>query len=180
MRHFILGGARSGKSRFAESIALKHDGPVTYIATARIGDEEMADRVALHRARRPEHWGLYEVGHRLGEALCQHAQPHGLLLVDCLTLWLAGFFDANGEVDEQRFMTERQALLENVSTLSSPIILISNEIGCGVVPMGQLTRWFVDELGRLNQDIAAECDRVTLVSAGLPLVLKKHETPATV
>lgn len=180
MRHFIIGGARSGKSRFAESIALKHEGPVTYIATARIGDAEMADRVALHQARRPEHWGLYETGHNLGEILLQHAQPNRLLLVDCLTLWLVGFFNADGEVNEEAFMTERTSLLRSLSTLSSPIILISNEIGCGVVPMGQLTRWFVDELGRLNQETAAACDQVTLVSAGLPLVLKNGEIHAAV
>lgn len=172
MRHFIIGGARSGKSRFAESIALKHDGAVTYIATARVGDAEMAERIALHQARRPAHWGLYEAGHNLGEALRQHAQPNGLLLIDCLTLWLVSFLSESGAVNEELFMSERQSLLDNLAASPSSMLFISNEIGCGVVPMGQLTRWFVDELGRLNQDVAAQCESVTLISAGLPLVLK--------
>lgn len=171
MRQLFIGGARSGKSRLAEAEALAWPGEVIYLATARVGDAELARRVATHRARRPAHWGLIETPASLAGALCAAAAPERLLLVDCLTLWLAGFLAADG-VDETRWQGEREALLQALPQLSGEIVLVSNEIGWGVVPMGAATRWFVDELGWLNQAVAAQCERVTLVAAGLPLRLK--------
>ncbi|WP_312263710.1 bifunctional adenosylcobinamide kinase/adenosylcobinamide-phosphate guanylyltransferase [Rivihabitans pingtungensis] len=171
MRQFFIGGARSGKSRLAEAEALAWPGEVIYLATAQVGDEEFAQRVAAHRARRPAQWGLIEAPASLAQALNAAAAPERLLLVDCLTLWLVGFLTADG-VDEARWRQERAALLQLLPQLPGKIVLVSNEIGWGVVPMGAATRWFVDELGWLNQAVAACCERVTLAAAGLPLVLK--------
>ncbi|WP_148714071.1 bifunctional adenosylcobinamide kinase/adenosylcobinamide-phosphate guanylyltransferase [Chitinolyticbacter meiyuanensis] len=173
MPHLITGGARSGKSRHAETLALAHAGPVVYVATAALptGDAEFAARIAHHRARRPAHWALVESDAALGACLKAQAGRDTLLLVDCLTLWLARFCAAEC-IDEAGFAHERAALLQALATLPGPALLVTNEIGWGVVPMGSVTRWFVDELGRLNQDVAACCERVTLVACGLPLVLK--------
>lgn len=172
MLHLITGGARSGKSRHAETLALAHAGPVHYLATARVGDAEFAERVAHHRARRPAGWGLTECGTALAAALQAVARPDGLVLVDCLTLWLAGFLREDDGIDAAAFARERGALLVVLAGLPGEAVLVSNEIGLGVVPLGRSTRWFVDELGRLNQDVAALAGRVTLVSCGLPLCLK--------
>lgn len=172
MLHLITGGARSGKSRHAEALALAHAGPVHYLATARVGDAEFAERVELHRARRPADWGLTECGTDLAAALRAVARPDGLVLVDCLTLWLAGFLQEDGGVDMAAFGRERGALLAGLAGLPGDVVLVSNEIGLGVVPLGRSTRWFVDELGRLNQAVAALAERVTLVACGLPLALK--------
>ena len=114
---------------------------------------------------------LIEAPASLAQALNAAAAPERLLLVDCLTLWLVGFLTADG-VDEARWRQERAALLQLLPQLPGKIVLVSNEIGWGVVPMGAATRWFVDELGWLIQAVAARCQRVTLVAAGLPLVLK--------
>ncbi|HSC79321.1 MAG TPA: bifunctional adenosylcobinamide kinase/adenosylcobinamide-phosphate guanylyltransferase [Chitinolyticbacter sp.] len=173
MLHLITGGARSGKSRYAETLALAHAGPVVYIATAAAdaGDAEFAARIAHHRAQRPAHWQLVEADAGLASALKEHAHADTLLLIDCLTLWLARFCHEDA-VQRAAFFRERAALLQALPLLPGPALFVTNEIGCGVVPMGSATRWFVDELGRLNQDLAGACERVTLVACGLPLVLK--------
>ena len=171
MLQLFTGGARSGKSRLAEATALAWPGPVSYLATARIGDAEFARRVAIHRERRPAHWALIEQPPSLAAALQAHACAGRLILLDCLTLWLAGFLTEAG-ADEAQWRRERDALLAVLRDLPGELLLVSNEIGWGVVPMGAVTRWFVDELGWLNQAVAARCQRVTLVAAGLPLVLK--------
>lgn len=158
MRQFFIGGARSGKSRLAEAEALAWPGEVIYLATAQVGDEEFAQRVAAHRARRPAQWGLIEAPASLAQALNAAAAPERLLLVDCLTLWLVGFLTADG-VDEARWRQERAALLQLLPQLPGKIVLVSNEIGWGVVPMGAATRWFVDELGWLNQAVARQRQR---------------------
>ncbi|XZG70350.1 bifunctional adenosylcobinamide kinase/adenosylcobinamide-phosphate guanylyltransferase [Chitinibacteraceae bacterium HSL-7] len=170
MQHLITGGARSGKSRYAETLALDHPGPVVYVATAELrdGDAEFATRVAHHRARRPAHWQDVGAGLDLGAALRHHARSDALLLVDCLTLWLVRFLEAPEE-----WASARSDLLAVLPALPGQIVLVSNELGCGVVPLGEANRWFVDELGRLNQDVAACCSHVTLVACGLPLVLKQ-------
>ncbi|EEG10030.1 bifunctional adenosylcobinamide kinase/adenosylcobinamide-phosphate guanylyltransferase [Pseudogulbenkiania ferrooxidans] len=171
MTHLISGGARSGKSRFAEQLALAHPGPVAYVATAAVADADFAARVALHRERRPAHWALCEAERGLAAVLECAAAADTLLLVDCLGMWLMRFCLDDG-LDEADFAREKAVLLHALATLPGEIVLVSNEIGWGVVPLGRLSRRFVDELGRLNQDIAALCERVTLVACGLPLVLK--------
>ncbi|MCW3480287.1 bifunctional adenosylcobinamide kinase/adenosylcobinamide-phosphate guanylyltransferase [Neisseriaceae bacterium JH1-16] len=172
MIELISGGARSGKSRHAETQALAHTGPVGYVATAeRRDDAEFAARIEHHRARRPAAWALYEAGRTLAETLADEARPDGLLLVDCLGMWLMRFFGADG-FDTAAFATQRAALLAALPSLPGRVLLVSNEVGWGVVAMDAETRRFVDELGRLNQDVAALADRVTLVACGLPLLLK--------
>lgn len=167
MKELILGGARSGKSALAERLAGESGLAVVYIATATAGDAEMAGRIAHHRERRPAGWGLVEETQRLAAALQDNAAPDRCLLVDCLTLWLN-----NVIADEALFQQERTALLDALPALPGRVILVSNEVGMGIVPLGELSRRYCDEAGRLHQDLAQLCDRVTLVAAGLPLVLK--------
>ena len=170
--HLISGGARSGKSRYAESLALQHAGAVCYVATAeRRPDAAFAERIAHHQARRPAHWALAEAGRELACVL-QQAAPGSLLLVDCLGMWLMRFFDADGRFDADAWQQQRSALLALLAAPAASIVLVSNEVGWGVVPLGAETRHFVDELGRLNQDVAAVCQRVSLVACGQPLLLK--------
>ena len=169
MKELILGGSRSGKSTLAEQRAAESGLAVTYIATATAGDGEMAARIAQHQARRPTHWSIVEEPLRLADALRQHAAPERCLLVDCLTLWLTNLLCAN---DEESFKRERAAFLGMLPTLPGRIILVSNEVGMGIVPMGELSRRFSDEAGWLNQEAARICERVTLMVAGLPYPLK--------
>ncbi|MFC3609368.1 bifunctional adenosylcobinamide kinase/adenosylcobinamide-phosphate guanylyltransferase [Stutzerimonas tarimensis] len=169
MIDFLLGGARSGKSRLAERRAAESQCAVTYIATSQPGDREMAARIAHHRARRPAQWALVEEPLELARTLREQAAPDRCLLVDCLTLWLTNLLlqDDPGQLE-----LEREALLHCLPLLPGQIILVSNETGLGVVPLGELTRRFVDEAGWLHQRIAEVADRVTLVVAGLPQILK--------
>jgi adenosylcobinamide kinase / adenosylcobinamide-phosphate guanylyltransferase len=169
MRTLILGGARSGKSAWAERLAGESDREVIYLATAQAGDEEMRERIAHHRARRPAQWVCVEEPIRLADALYQHARADRCILVDCLTLWLSNLL---GDADPECFERERDALLEAVPQLPGELLMVSNEVGLGIVPMGALTRRFVDEAGRLHQSIAAMSERVLFVAAGLPLVMK--------
>lgn len=172
MRSLILGGARSGKSALAERLARESGREVVYIATAAAAgfdDGEMADRIAHHRARRPAHWHCVEEPLALAQALHRHARADRCVLVDCLTLWLSNLL---GAAAAARFEHERDALLEAVPMLPGQIVLVSNEVGLGIVPMGELNRRFVDEAGRLHQALAASCERVVFTAAGLSLVLK--------
>jgi len=167
VKTLILGGARSGKSALAERLAEASGRGVTYVATATAGDAEMAERIAHHQARRPAAWALAEEPVELAGCLKRHAAPDRCLLVDCLTLWLANVLG-----DEEIFQRERAALLETLPTLPGRVLLVSNEVGLGVVPLGELSRRFVDEAGRLHQELGRLCDRVVFVAAGLPLVMK--------
>jgi len=169
MRTLILGGARSGKSAQAEKLAAESGLEVIYIATAQAWDDEMAARIAHHRHARPADWACVEEPLQLAKVLHALARPERCLLVDCLTLWLSNLL---GSEDGQVFERERAALLSALPTLPGRIILVSNEVGSGIVPMGELTRRFVDEAGRLHQAIAALSEQVQLVMAGLPLNLK--------
>ncbi|MEP7184743.1 MAG: bifunctional adenosylcobinamide kinase/adenosylcobinamide-phosphate guanylyltransferase [Rhodanobacter sp.] len=169
MQSLILGGARSGKSALAERLATASGREVVYIATAQPGDGEMAERIAHHRARRPAAWGCVEEPMALAATLRQRARADRCLLVDCLTLWLSNLL---GEVDGTRFHTERESFLDCLSTIPGELVLVSNEVGLGVVPLGELSRRFVDEAGWLHQALAERCDRVIFVAAGLPLALK--------
>ncbi|MDG4551817.1 MAG: bifunctional adenosylcobinamide kinase/adenosylcobinamide-phosphate guanylyltransferase [Candidatus Contendobacter sp.] len=168
MKEFILGGARSGKSAFAQRRATDSGLGVTYLATAQAGDAEMAERIARHRAERPGHWALVEEPLALAAALRAHAAPNRCLLVDCLTLWLGNLL----AVGDAALAAETQALLTVLPTLPGHLLLVSNEVGQGIVPVNPLARRFRDEAGRLHQTVADRCDRVSFVIAGLPLTLK--------
>ena len=169
MLQLILGGARSGKSRLAEKLAAESGCAVTYIATSQPLDGEMNERVRHHRERRPEHWALIEEPIELARVLRDNARADACLLVDCLTLWLTNLLMLE---DLQRLNAERDALLECLAELSGEILFVSNETGMGVVPLGELTRRYVDEAGWLHQALAERCQRVVLTVAGLPLTLK--------
>lgn len=184
MAELILGGARSGKSAHAEQLARQAEAEglqVIYLATAQAGDAEMTRRVAHHRERRPAHWPTLEEPLHLARVLKAQATPSTCLLVDCLTLWLTNLFfagqaGAQAEAGEALacplLQGETEALLEVLPHLPGRVILVSNEVGWGIVPMERLSRAFADEQGRLNQRVAAVCEGVTLVAAGLPLRLK--------
>jgi len=169
MRELILGGVRSGKSALAEQRARESDQQVFYIATATTGDAEMAARIAHHRQRRPDTWFIIEEPLHLAAALQSSAAENHCVIVDCLTLWLTNLLLAE---ELSLFEQERTALLELLPALPGQIVLVSNEVGLGIVPLGELSRRFADEAGRLHQQLAACCERVTFVAAGLPLILK--------
>ena len=172
MLTLILGGARSGKSRLALQRAEASAQPVCFIATAEAHDAEMADRIARHQAERPAHWVTVEAPLDLAEAI--RTAPSGIIVVDCLTLWLTHWL-CQPERDNfsKDFSGARTALLAALQARhADEMILVSNETGLGIIPLGALTRRFVDEAGWLNQDIARIADEVILVAAGLPLTLK--------
>ncbi len=169
MKQLILGGARSGKSAFAQHQAAAAGLHVIYLATAQAGgDAEMNERIAHHRADRPADWGLVEEPLALASALQTHAAPDRCLLVDCLTLWLSNLLAAGDDCLD----AETRALLNTLPGLPGQVLLVSNEVGQGIVPANPLARRFRDEAGRLHQAVARLCGRVTLVVAGLPLTLK--------
>lgn len=173
MIELILGGARSGKSRLAELRAADSGKRVIYLATAQNLDGEMASRIDHHQSRRPDHWLTVEEPVALADTLEQHNQPDTLILVDCLTLWISNLLCLD---NGKHFAEQKHALLNQLAALQCDLIMVSNETGMGVVPMGELTRRFVDESGWLHQDLAARADRVTLVVAGLSHQLKPAVT----
>lgn len=169
MMQLILGGARSGKSRFAEQQAQLSGLNVIYIATAQILDEEMRERVQHHQHQRPSEWQVIEEPLYLAEKLKQIDQPNQVILVDCLTLWISNLLMHD---DSALQMQQCEQLLDTISTLASRLILVSNETGLGVVPMGQISRKFVDESGRLHQRLGQIAEKVVFCVAGFPMVLK--------
>ncbi|MGE0098315.1 MAG: bifunctional adenosylcobinamide kinase/adenosylcobinamide-phosphate guanylyltransferase [Hydrogenophaga sp.] len=177
---FILGGQRSGKSRRAESLARQWlDGGTArhavLIATGQAWDDEMRERIARHqrdRAERVPGMATVEEPITLAEALREHSTPHTLVVVDCLTLWLTNLsMPASGTPVDAK--VHQLALCHAIEAAPGPLVLVGNEIGLGVIPMGREVRAFVDALGGLNQSVAAVCERVTLMTAGLPLHLKE-------
>lgn len=171
MLQLILGGARSGKSRYAEQIVVQSGLKRIYIATAQAFDDEMTQRIAAHQKRRSDDWLTLEEPLALANTLRLHAAEDRCILVDCLTLWLSNCLGEN----EDRFNRERAELIATLPSLPGKILFVSNEVGQGIVPINPLARRFVDEAGWLHQDLAAVCQKVVLITAGLPLVLK--ETP---
>jgi len=163
----ILGGARSGKSQLAEQRAEAAGMELLYLATATAGDAEMSARICHHQERREGKWVLLEEPTELAKVLSKNAQADRCILVDCLTLWISNCLHQNC------WMEQREALLAVLEKLPGHIIFVSNETGMGVVPMGELSRQFVDESGFFHQQLAALCDQVTLTVAGLPLTLKE-------
>ena len=195
---FILGGQRSGKSRRAEALAQRWlaQPPLhraVLIATAQPWDDEMRTRIARHqrdRAERVPGMRTVEEPMALGDALAQYSNPQTLVVVDCLTLWLTNLLMPHEPANEQPGNAENSLdyqsnrplapdsraqaamLLIAIKQAAGPVVLVGNEIGLGVIPLGRETREFVDALGRLNQDVAAVCERVSFMAAGLPLTLK--------
>lgn len=167
MIRLILGGARSGKSRQAEQLAQASGHEVIYVATAQAYDAEMQTRIERHRSERPAHWLTLEEPLQLAATILQHQAPDRCLLIDCLTLWVTNQLLADADME-----AERQALCAALANARGDIILVSNETGMGVVPMGELSRRFSDEAGWLNQSIAAQADQVVLMVAGIPMRVK--------
>jgi len=171
----ILGGVRSGKSGLAERRAADGGGPVLYLATAEPGDGEMRARIRRHRQRRPAHWSLLEEPLALGAALNDLARraPAPTVLIDCMSLWVSNLLLAG----EKEFDRQRPAFLEALPAYPGQVIVVSNEVGLGLIGMDPLTRRFADELGWLNQELAARAQRVVMTVAGLPQVLKGLALP---
>jgi adenosylcobinamide kinase/adenosylcobinamide-phosphate guanylyltransferase len=172
MLQLILGGARSGKSRLAEQTAKETGLSVIYIATAQALDTEMQQRIAHHQQQRPAHWQVFEEPIYLADRLLQCDQANQLILVDCLTLWLTILLLAEDSALQQQ---QIQQLLNVLPQLKSKIILVSNETGLGVVPMGELSRRFVDEAGRLHQNLGQLANKVVFCVAGFPMILKDEK-----
>ncbi len=203
MIHLVLGGARSGKSRYGEALVRQYTAlgfDACYVATAQALDDEMASRIAKHQAGRTDdgiEWQLFEESLALTALLKRLAKPGRVILVDCLTLWLTNqLLASNAKVDDEpaptewnatdftsasstsndealaSWQAEKTAFVDSLAELEGVVVLISNEVGSGIVPLGELSRQFVDEAGWLNQAVAALADNVTLVVAGLPLALK--------
>jgi len=165
--HLILGGARSGKSRHAQSLAEAFDGDLIFIATGEAYDDEMAERIDRHRADRGPRWNTIEAPIALGDAIRAHAAPDRLLLIDCLTLWVSNLMHAGRDIGDAT-----DDLIAAMRDARGPVILVSNEVGLGIVPDNALARRFRDEAGRVNQAVAAAANEVSFVAAGLPLRLK--------
>jgi adenosylcobinamide kinase/adenosylcobinamide-phosphate guanylyltransferase len=161
----VLGGARSGKSRHAEGLIEAETGPWTYVATAQAWDDEMRERIAEHRARRSGNWRTVDAPLELAGVIAENRGSP--ILVDCLTLWLTNIMLAERDV-----VAERAALVDACRFAAGPLVLVSNEVGFGIVPENALARRFRDEAGRLHQELAAIATRVVLVVAGIPMQVK--------
>ena len=170
----ILGGARSGKSRYAERLAIQSGKKLIYIATATVFDDEMQQRVEQHKTdRQNQDWTTVEEPIALADAIQQNDDSESVILVDCLTLWLNNLL-AISDMDSNKAQleTEVTALLNTLNNIQGMVIFVSNEVGQGIVPLGELSRQFVDEAGRLHQQLAQKVDHVVLMVAGLPLIVK--------
>lgn len=167
----ILGGARSGKSAYAETMTLACGNTPHYVATSQIFDDEMNERVQQHQRRRGTQWSVTEEPLNLCEAIKRAPTGCSAILVDCLTLWLSNLMHQERNVD-----VETNQLLDLIPGLGQPIVFVSNEVGMGIVPENALARSFRDHQGRLNQSLAAIVDRVDFIAAGLPLNLKPQRT----
>ncbi len=181
----LLGGQKSGKSRQAESLAEQwlessQDARVVFVATAMAHDEEMQNRIERHRQDRAERIpGVHTVEEHmaLSGAISAYNSPSTLMVVDCLTLWLTNWLMPvpPAKADPKAWQAEKQAFLHALAESTGPVVLVSNEIGLGVIPMGEEVRQFVDELGQLNQAVARRARQVTLMVAGMPLSVTRDE-----
>ena len=168
----VLGGARSGKSKFAQQLASTNQTPVLYIATATALDSEMAERIAHHQQNRPSEWRVRESPLDLISVLLEEGNNNQAILVDCLTLWL------NNQLfhfPDQNFDLLFEKLIAASLKCKATIIFVANEVGLGIIPMGNINRKFVDEAGRLNQKVAQAANQVFFIAAGLPLILKSSQ-----
>lgn len=168
----VLGGQRSGKSRFAEELVAKSGRRPVYVATATAGDEEMAARIAVHRHGRGDAWTTIEAPLELSATLHTAAAADAAVLVDCLTLWLANLMAAERDVDRYT-----DALVAALSDAGGPVVLVSNEVGAGVIPDNPFARRYADALGTLNQRVAGAVGRVVVMAAGQPLLVKPSPAP---
>lgn len=204
MKLLVLGGVRSGKSRYAESLGRAATGPVTLIATGTAGDADMAARIAAHRAHRPVEWRVIEEPIHLSQALRAATEPSGaasvplrsgesaqsaesmpatrsasstgpVIIVDCLTLWLTNLL---GQSDDELLQTEIEAVLHMLPSVAGTVVFVSNEVGFGIMPVNALARRFADHAGVLHQRLAVLADRVVLMVAGLPVTIKGAPLPA--
>lgn len=169
MKHLVLGGVRSGKSAFAQEQIAACGKPVCYVATSQVWDDDMAERVRLHKNNRPSEWQLIEEPLALASVLNSLNSPDQAVIVECFTLWMTNLLCLE---DDTRLEDEKQALLKAVEVFEGDLILVSSEVGLGIMPMNALARRFGDEAGAMNQALAKLTDRVTFVAAGLPLPLK--------
>ena len=173
MLTLVIGGARSGKSRFAQSLAAK-SGRVAYIATARIEDAEMADRIARHRQDRPSHWVTLEEPLEIGNVIEQQAGNYDFILLDCLTLWLSNFcFEHRDAADASIHEHALREVARLAAPVESHVVVVTNEIGCGLVPETHLGRFFRDLQGSMNQEIARAANWVHHLVAGIPVTIKR-------
>jgi adenosylcobinamide kinase/adenosylcobinamide-phosphate guanylyltransferase len=166
----VLGGARSGKSRHAEALVEGQPGACIYLATAQARDAEMSERIRRHRERRGPRWETLEEPIGIVAALERATRPDGTVLVDCLTLWLSNLLGAQRDIE-----AETAKLVAALPALPGPVVLVSNEVGLGVVPEGELARAFIDHAGRLHQRVAEVAQSVVFMAAGLPLDLKSSQ-----
>lgn len=175
-RHvLVVGGQRSGKSRFAEGLVLGSGLAPVYLATAEAGDGEMRERIATHRGRRGPSWRTREEPLALPEAITAESTSATAVLVDCLTLWLANLMAAGRDL-----AVEQARLAGALENAAGPVVLVSNEVGAGIIPANAMARTYADALGELNQRVAATVGRVVLMAAGQPLVIKPSPVPEPV
>jgi len=168
---FVTGGTRSGKSNFAQDLAHSQKGRTVFIATAEALDDEMGQRIASHQRARPSGWDTVEEPRHLGQAVQKCAGTHDILLIDCLTLWISNLL-TNDPLSEAEIALEVKSLIHSCKTESSTVIIVSNEVGMGIVPVDRLTRLYRDIVGRANQEIASEADEVFLVVSGISMKIK--------
>ncbi len=168
----VVGGQRSGKSRYAERLVATSGHAPVYLAIAAAGDGEMAERIAAHRGRRAEEWRTVEEPLDIATALARESRPATAVLVECLTLWLSNLIGAGRDID-----AATDKLVDALERVAGPVVLVSNEVGSGIMPDNALARRYADALGSLNQRIAAVADTVVLVAAGQPLILKPSQQP---
>jgi len=178
MIHLVIGGTRSGKSRYAEEQVLKMsennklfiNKSVVYVATATAGDDEMSERIKYHQQSRPNQWELIEEPLFLSSVINSQKNNQPILIIECMTLWLSNWLcrEDKNQVSSQ-WLDEKNSFLSALKDSLLDIVIVSNEVGSGIVPMGELSRQFADQAGWLNQDLAKIADKVTLVVAGCPI-----------
>ena len=171
---FITGGARSGKSQYAQHLAHSLPGRKVFIATAEPLDEEMAEKIKAHRKARPPDWDTVEEPRHLKKAINGCASRYDVLLIDCLTLWISNLL-TNSPLEAGEINAELENLVENCKTVSATVIIVSNELGMGIVPMDSLARCYRDIVGRANQAIASAADEVFLLVSGIPIKIKQKQ-----
>lgn len=175
----ILGGVRSGKSNFAQRLAGMADGKVVFLATAQAGDDEMAERISRHKASRPASWHTIEEPLELARVLQTEAASADVVLIDCLTLWLNNLLIEYEDSAEEEALKQMKRILDSYQRGNASYILVSGEVGMGLVPPYPMGRAFRDILGRVNQELAQRADKVFMLLAGIPLEIKSLGTAIT-
>ena len=181
MCNLIIGGARSGKSSFAQELALKSGEPVLFVATAEAGDEEMRHRIEQHQKARPSDWSTLEVTTNVGRAISQKIGEFQVVIIDCITLLVNNIFGQYShqnteQIDapfiEKKLVDEISELVECINQVDASFIIVTNEVGTGLVPANKVGRLYRDLLGKTNQILAQRADKIYLMVAGLPLPIK--------